>query len=87
MRKQGHFRQDKHCIYKELQKRISRTFKELQVKHQRMTFEIRGSGCKEKYSLYFRQESDHERLSICFSPDSFQSTLRVIYEPYLFDTP
>ena len=56
-----------------------RTFKELQVKHQRITFEIRGSGCKEEYSLYFRQESDLERLSICFFPASFQSTFRVIY--------
>lgn len=76
--KQGHFRQDEHCICKELERWISRTFKELQVKHQRITFEIRGSGCKEEYSLYFRQESEHERLSICFFSASFQSTFIVI---------
>ena len=55
-RKQGHFRQDEHCSCRDLEKWISRTLRELQVKHQRITVEIRDLdvGSKEKYGLHFR---------------------------------
>lgn len=55
-RKQGHFRQDKHRSCRDLEKWLSRTLRELQVKHQRITIEIRDLdvGSKEKYGLHFR---------------------------------